>query len=67
MNPQGEIEKCKTRLVAKGYKQQAGVDYEKVFAPVAQMETIRLLIALAAQSKWRIYQMNVKSTFLMNL
>jgi Reverse transcriptase (RNA-dependent DNA polymerase) len=51
MNPQGEVEKYKARLVAKGYKQQVGVDYEEVFAPVARMETIRLLIALAAQSK----------------
>jgi Reverse transcriptase (RNA-dependent DNA polymerase) len=50
--------------VAKGYKQQAGVDYEEVFAPVARMETIRLLIALAAQSKWHIYHMDVKSAFL---
>jgi Reverse transcriptase (RNA-dependent DNA polymerase) len=64
MNPQGEVEKYKARLVTKGNKQQAGVDYEEVFAPVARMETIRLLIALAAQSKWRIYQMNVKSIFL---
>jgi Reverse transcriptase (RNA-dependent DNA polymerase) len=51
MNPQGEVEKYKARLVAKGYKQQVGVDYEEVFAPVARIETIRLLIALAAQSK----------------
>jgi Reverse transcriptase (RNA-dependent DNA polymerase) len=50
-------------LVAKDYKQQAGIDYE-VFALVAQMETIRLLISLAAQSKCRIHQMNVKSAFL---
>jgi Reverse transcriptase (RNA-dependent DNA polymerase) len=53
------------RLVAKGYKQQAGIDYEEVFAPVARIKTIRLLISLAAQSKWRIYQMDVKSVFLM--
>jgi Reverse transcriptase (RNA-dependent DNA polymerase) len=64
INPQGKVEKYKARLVAKGYKQQAGVDYEEVLAPVARMETIRLLIALAAQSKWRIYQMDVKSAFL---
>jgi Reverse transcriptase (RNA-dependent DNA polymerase) len=51
-------------LVAKGYKQQVGIDYEEVFAPVARMETIRLLISLVAQSKWRIYQMNVKLAFL---
>ncbi|KAJ3705098.1 hypothetical protein LUZ61_008803 [Rhynchospora tenuis] len=63
-NHKGEVEKYKARLVAKGYKQQAGIDYEEVFAPVARMETIRLLISLAAQAKWKIHQMDVKSAFL---
>ena len=52
------------RLVAKGYKQKAGIDYDEVFAPVARMVTIRLLISQAAQLKWLIFQMDVKSTFL---
>jgi Reverse transcriptase (RNA-dependent DNA polymerase) len=56
--------KHKARLVAKDYKQQAGIDYEEVFAPVTRMKTIRLLISLMAQSKWRIHQMNVKLVFL---
>ena len=64
MNAQGEIERYKARLVAKGYMQKAGIDYEEVFAPVARMETIRLLISLAAQNKWSIFQMDVKSAFL---
>ncbi|KAJ4788299.1 polyprotein [Rhynchospora pubera] len=64
LNAQGEVERYKARLVAKGYKQKAGIDYEEVFAPVARMETIRLLISLAAQNKWNIYQMDVKSAFL---
>ncbi|KAL0448352.1 UNVERIFIED_CONTAM: Retrovirus-related Pol polyprotein from transposon TNT 1-94 [Sesamum latifolium] len=63
-NAQGMVEKFKARLVVKGYKQKHGVDYDEVFAPVARMETIRLLIALAAQIKWNIYQLDVKSTFL---
>ena len=42
------MEKYKVRLVAKGYKQKAGIDYEEVFAPIAQMETIHLVIFLAA-------------------
>jgi Reverse transcriptase (RNA-dependent DNA polymerase) len=50
--------------VAKGYKQQAGINYEEVFAPVVRMETIRLLISLTTQSKWRIHQMDVKLAFL---
>jgi Reverse transcriptase (RNA-dependent DNA polymerase) len=64
MNPQDEIERYKSRLVVKGYRQKADIDYDEVFAPVARMETIRLLISVAAQSEWSIYQMDVKSAFL---
>ena len=46
-NAEGKIEKYKACLVAKGYKQQARIDYEEVFAPVAHMETICLVISLA--------------------
>ena len=63
-NAKGEVEKYKARLVAKGYKQQYGIDYEEVFAPVARLETVRLLISLAAQMKWKILQINIKSIFL---
>ena len=50
-NAKGEVEKYKTRLVAKGYKQKFGIDYEEVFAPIAQLEMVRLLILLATQRK----------------
>lgn len=64
LNEKGEIDKHKARLVAKGYKQQYGVDYKEVFAPEARHDTIRLVISLAAQNSWLIFQMDVKSAFL---
>ncbi|KOM27543.1 hypothetical protein LR48_Vigan437s000300 [Vigna angularis] len=60
----GEVQRYKARLVAKGYSQRAGIDYDEVFAPVARLETIRLIISLAAQNNWKIHQMDVKSAFL---
>jgi Reverse transcriptase (RNA-dependent DNA polymerase) len=49
MNPQGEIKRYKVMLVVKGYQQKAGIDYDEVFAIVARIKTIRLLISVAAQ------------------
>ncbi|KAE8671999.1 hypothetical protein F3Y22_tig00111877pilonHSYRG00324 [Hibiscus syriacus] len=63
-NAKVEIERHKTRLVVKGYSQKAGIDYDEIFAPVARLETIILIISLAAQNKWKIQQMDVKSAFL---
>ncbi|GJS40666.1 retrovirus-related pol polyprotein from transposon TNT 1-94 [Tanacetum coccineum] len=64
MNVEGEVHRYKARLVAKGYRQKVGIDYDEIFAPVARMETIILLVSLAAQNSWKIYQMDVKSAFL---
>jgi hypothetical protein len=50
--------------VAKGYAQKQGVDFDEVFAPVARMDTVRLLLALAAHQKWEVHHMDVKSAFL---
>jgi hypothetical protein len=58
------IVKHKARIVAKGYVHQQGVDYEEVFAPVARIESVRLLLALAAQKHWEVHHMDVKSAFL---
>lgn len=63
-NANGEVQRYKARLVVKGFKQKAGIDYSEVFAPVARLETIRLFISLAAQHNWKIYQLDVKSAFL---
>lgn len=64
LNENGDIDNCKARLVAKEYAQEYGVDYTKVFAPVARWDTIRMVLALAAQKGWKVYQLDVKSAFL---
>jgi hypothetical protein len=63
-DPEGKIIKHKARLVAKGYAQRYGVDFDEVFAPVARIETVRVLLALAAQGGWEVHHMDVKSAFL---
>ena len=59
----GAIVKHKTRLVARGFVQREGIDFEEVFAPVARMESVRLLLALAAAKDWRVHHLDVKSAF----
>nr|GFC57770.1 Gag-Pol polyprotein [Tanacetum cinerariifolium] len=54
----------KSRLVAKGYAQKEGVDFEESFAPVARLEAVRLFIAYATHKSFTIYQMDVKTSFL---
>ncbi|KAG9440556.1 hypothetical protein H6P81_020721 [Aristolochia fimbriata] len=60
----GKIDKLKARLVVKGYRQKSGIDYFEVFAPVARLDTVRMILSLAAQMKWTTYQMDVQSAFL---
>ncbi|KAM1689141.1 hypothetical protein EV2_037740 [Malus domestica] len=64
LNLDGSVQKNKARLVAKGYSQKPGVDFNETFAPVARLDTIRTLIALAAQKEWKLFQLDVKSAFL---
>ncbi|KAK2417383.1 putative mitochondrial protein [Trifolium repens] len=63
-NPDGSILKHKARLVARGFLQQQGIDYSEVYAPVARMETIRLVISIASSMNWSLFHMDVKSAFL---
>jgi hypothetical protein len=63
-NSEGKVERYKARLVAKGYSQTYGVDYDETFAPVAKMNTIRALISIATNNKWKLFQMDVKNAFL---
>lgn len=60
----GNIVKHKGRHVAKGYAQKQGVDYDEVFSLVARLETVSVLLALAANGGWEVHHMNVKSAFL---
>ncbi|KAG8502831.1 hypothetical protein CXB51_000478 [Gossypium anomalum] len=63
-NSDGSLNKHKARLVVKGYSQEYGTDFMETFAPIARLDTIKLLFALAVQKQWKIHQLNVKSAFL---
>ena len=60
----GIITKHKARLIAKGYVQRQGIDYDEVFAPVARLESVQLLLALTASEGWLFHHMDIKSAFL---
>nr|GEZ21407.1 putative ribonuclease H-like domain-containing protein [Tanacetum cinerariifolium] len=63
----GVIVRNKARLVAQGHTQEEEIDYDEVFAPVARIKAIRLFLAYALFMGFIVYQMNVKSAFLMAL
>jgi Reverse transcriptase (RNA-dependent DNA polymerase) len=63
-NQEGRVERYKTRLVAKGYSQTYGIDYDETFAPVAKMSTVRTFVSLAANGGWKLHQLDVKNAFL---
>ncbi|GJV53485.1 uncharacterized mitochondrial protein-like protein [Tanacetum coccineum] len=61
---EGGILKNKARLVARGYRQEEGIDFEESFAPVARLEAVQIFLAFAAQINMIVYQMDVKMAFL---
>ena len=60
----GCIDRYKARLVAKGYTRTYGMDYLETFAPVAKLNTVRVLLSLVANRYWPLLQFNVKNAFL---
>ena len=62
--PDGRVETLKALLVAKGYTQKEGIDYEETFVPVAMLKSIQILLSIAAHLDYEIWQMDVKTAFL---
>jgi len=60
----GSIRRFKARLVAQGYSQKYGEDYDQVFAPVVKHSTFRTLLAIAARNEMKVYHMDAKTAFL---
>jgi hypothetical protein len=60
----GSVERHKAQLVSKGFSQVEGIDYNDTFSHVSKMNSICLVLSLAASHKWEVHQMDVKSAFL---
>ncbi|GJY36742.1 retrovirus-related pol polyprotein from transposon TNT 1-94 [Tanacetum coccineum] len=64
LDKNGIVSRNKARLVAQGYNQQEGIDYDETYASVARLESIQILLAIACANDFKLYQMDVKSAFL---
>ena len=64
LRPDGTFERCKARLVVKGYSQKEGEDYFDTYSPVARLTTIRTLLSVATSYGLIVHQMDVKTAFL---
>jgi hypothetical protein len=62
--PEGQIDRYKARLMAKGFDQQYGIDYFETFSPVIKPSTIRVVLSLAVAFNWPIKQLDVSNAFL---
>lgn len=63
-NSDGTVERHKAPLVARGFTQTYGLDYKEAFAPVAKMNTVRVLLSVVVNHYWPLYQIDVKNAFL---
>ena len=59
----GSIKKYKARFVARGFSKKEGIDYEDTFAPMERYTSIRTILSLVEVMKWKVHQMDVKTTF----
>nr|GEU86897.1 retrovirus-related Pol polyprotein from transposon TNT 1-94 [Tanacetum cinerariifolium] len=67
LDKNGFVSRNKARLVAQGYNQQEGIDYDETYAPVARLDSIRILLAYACALEFKLFQMDVKSAFINGL
>ena len=66
MDELGNVVRNKAWLVAQGYNQEEGIDFDENFAPIARIEAIRLLLAFACHMNFKLFQMDVKMAFFLN-
>ena len=62
-----KVTRNKARLVYKGYAQEEGIDYGETFAPIARLDGVRILLAYFSYKGFKVYQMDIKYTFLNNV